>query len=331
MNRTLSQLEEGLQPRPDQLAPVAPDLSAIRRAGARRRRLRTTGVAVGVGSAVAVLGGAVALGAGALGGSTGTARDLQPLTQPLPEEPSALGRKALERVPGAERVSSFHVSVPAPDAPNEMAQVVAPEDLRRGPVALPAHAYAGVTSWGVDQWPTWLYAGVQRSELAGGDERSGYPVGSFAEGIVVDQGPAYLACVTFPDGLPHEQEQCTPGVLHRQGDAWVYDWGFGTDNLFEEGAPMEVFQDENWSTGEATALVIAGIDGTDVARAEFVTVDGEVVDGTVEAGTVVEGESLLHADVPGDLDRVIAYHADGTVIDDHPLRPCSDPVDCEVR
>jgi len=35
--------------------------------------------------------------------------------------------------------------------------------------------------------------------------------------------------------------------------------------------------------------------------------------------------------VPGELAKVIAYDADGNVIEDHPLRACDGPTDCEVR
>ena len=41
--------------------------------------------------------------------------------------------------------------------------------------------------------------------------------------------------------------------------------------------------------------------------------------------------SILWAQVPGALARVVAYDADGDVVDDHTLRACSGGVDCEVR
>jgi hypothetical protein len=35
--------------------------------------------------------------------------------------------------------------------------------------------------------------------------------------------------------------------------------------------------------------------------------------------------------VVGGLAAVIAYDANGDVVEDHKLKPCSDPVDCEAR
>jgi hypothetical protein len=40
---------------------------------------------------------------------------------------------------------------------------------------------------------------------------------------------------------------------------------------------------------------------------------------------------MMSARVPGELAKVVAYDADGEVIEDHPLAPCDDPVECEVR
>jgi len=55
------------------------------------------------------------------------------------------------------------------------------------------------------------------------------------------------------------------------------------------------------------------------------------VPGTVAYDGVSEGDSMMWADVPGDLARVVAYEGGGEVIEDHELEPCDSPVDCEVR
>jgi hypothetical protein len=94
---------------------------------------------------------------------------------------------------------------------------------------------------------------------------------------------------------------------------------------------MEVFQSPDYSTGSPTNLAIAGMDGTDVARVDFISSDGTVTQGTVLPGTLVEGDTMLFANVPGELASVIAYDADGEVVENHRLRDCDDPVDCEVR
>jgi hypothetical protein len=94
---------------------------------------------------------------------------------------------------------------------------------------------------------------------------------------------------------------------------------------------MEVFLFPDYSTGSPTHLAIAGLDGVDVARADFVSADGTVTEGTVLSGNVMEGDTMMFANVPGELVSVIAYDAEGEVVDNHPLRDCDSPVDCEVR
>ncbi len=49
------------------------------------------------------------------------------------------------------------------------------------------------------------------------------------------------------------------------------------------------------------------------------------------SGTVSSGDTIMWADVRGELARVTAYDAAGEVVENHELKPCSDPVDCEVR
>jgi hypothetical protein len=40
---------------------------------------------------------------------------------------------------------------------------------------------------------------------------------------------------------------------------------------------------------------------------------------------------MMSALVPGELAKVIAYDAEGDVIEDHPLKACDTPIECEVR
>jgi hypothetical protein len=181
--------------------------------------------------------------------------------------------------------------------------------------------------------PAWLYDATEAVEKAKGDEDTGYPVGTTdLTGVGIDLGPQYLGCVTTESAgdLP-AGKTCYPAVVTRQGDTWTYQWGMGTERFLQPGAPMEVFSTRASVDGVDGTLGIAGLDGTEVARAVFVGTDGTRVEGTVLAGTLVPGESMFFGEVPGPLARVIAYDAAGEVIEDHPLRDCKDPVDCEVR
>jgi hypothetical protein len=206
-------------------------------------------------------------------------------------------------------------------------------ELQGSAAELPWETYAGVTMWGQRAFPEWLYTGTQQAELAE-EDANGYPVGTTdLTGVYVETGPGYLGCV-----LPREEQRgeygdgCHPAVLTRLADgSWSLEYGLGTDDFLEEGAPMEVFDTMTYVTGELTTNAIAGIDGTEVARAEFVATDGTVVEGTVAAGTLVPGESMFYAEVPGELARVVAYDAAGDVIENHRLRECDTPVECEVR
>ncbi|MGI8645215.1 MAG: hypothetical protein ACR2JD_02680 [Nocardioides sp.] len=78
----------------------------------------------------------------------------------------------------------------------------------------------------------------------------------------------------------------------------------GSDDFLDEGAPMEVFSSQNFGSGRATTLWIAG---------------------------VTSGDSFMWADLPGDLAKVVAYDAAGSVIEDHALKPCDNQVECEAR
>jgi hypothetical protein len=303
-----------------------PDLTTIRRLGRRRSRVRTA--ALGGVSLLAV--GALGTGVVALHGpgddGPGVASDLgTPRTELTP-----LAARALAEIPGAVRLSPGEVSIPAPAAAPEMSSTRA--HVLGTPVRLPEHEYYGVTMWSPSHFPDWLYDGtadLEQAEKSGG----GYPVGTTdLTGVEVDLGPAYLGCVDavgrsdFPSGVA-----CAPALLTRDGDTWRYEWGMGTDDFLEPGSAMEVFTFGGHEDGQDTTIGIAGLDGTDVARAEFVSTDGARVEGTVEAGTLVPGDSMFFAEVPGELARVIAYDDAGNVVEDHQVASCSTPVECEVR
>ena len=250
----------------------------------------------------------------AIGGSGDVARDRPPIAQQsdAPRVLSDLAKRALREIPGATRVSQWQVVIPGracrptwrgrspadrivgTAGRHRRPRLPRPDDLRRG------------------TFPEWLYDGVthiEQTDLA--SEDGGHPVGSLEPGILVDYAAATLACVSpYWDGAD-ANGRCSPNLLAHVQDKWYSGWGMGTDRFLQTGAPMEVFQAPDFSTGSPTSLAIAGLDGTRVARADFISSDGTVTEGTVLAGTLVEGDTMLFANVPGELASVIAYDADG--------------------
>ncbi len=328
MNTSISDLERTLAgpTAPGQLG--TPDLDRIHRLGTRRRRSRRAGLALAAAMAVAAVTGlGYGVGTFRAGGETG--RDVPPAGQsadPAPTELSPLAKRVLREVPGATQVSAWQVVIPGPGSAPEWDEPVEADKIAAGPVPLGGHHYTGVTAFERSDFPRWLYDGVQRIEQEELGDEDGYPVGSTEMGILVEDGDAELACMGAREGGP-----CHPAYLAAIGGERTYQWGMGTDDFLKPGADMEVFLSDDYSRGTPGTIAIAGIDGTAVARADFVSTSGEVVRGTVEAGTFSPGDSIFYANVAGELARVVAYDADGHVIEDHELRSCDDPVDCEVR
>ena len=327
MTRTVHELERDL--RQSGTSVLEPDrLAEIRRRGGRRRRGRRTALAGGVLAVV------VAVGAGlAIGGSGDVARDRPPIAQQsdAPRVLSDLAKRALREIPGATKVSPWQVVIPGPDVPSDMEMEITADHIVGTPVDTGTRVYLGPTIFAKGTFPDWLYDGVEHIEQTDLASEDGHPVGSLEPGILVDYGAATLGCVSpYWDGAD-ANGPCSPTLLVHVQDKWYLRWGMGTDRFLQTGAPMEVFQAPDFSTGSPTSLAIAGLDGTRVARADFISSDGTVTEGTVLAGTLVEGDTMLFANVPGELAFVIAYDADGEVVENHRLRDCDDPVDCEVR
>jgi hypothetical protein len=299
-------------------------LATIRRQGGRRRTTRRALIAVGTAGVVAVVGLTLALGGP--GGDERTKDDSVPVADPPPHELSHLAQRALDEIPGAVQVSEWQVVLPSPDAKSDYWMGDPPDrEIVGDTVPLDAKSYQGVTMFPADAWPAWLYDGTLDYEQSQQDENGSYPVGSTGTGVLVEVGGAELACVSW------KNHGCVPAVMTRTSDGKLhFEWGMGTDEFLTAGSDMEVFLDEDYSTGAPGTLAFAGLPGTDVARVEFVTTSGQVVEGQVHTG-LVEGASMMSARVPGDLAKVVAYDADGEVIEDHPLAPCDTPVECEVR
>jgi hypothetical protein len=315
---SVAELERSLQGN-DAVGP-GPDLAAIRSRGVARRRRRALAGGTAAVAAVVVLG---MVTGGLRGYDTAHERNGEPPVSE-PHHLSALAARALAQVPGARQVSDWQVVLPAPDDHVMWPSRVNDDDVQGAPIPTGAHHYTGVTSYRQGAWPAWLYQGVAAIEEDLGDD-NGHPVGSTDMGILVDTGEAYLGCVG------HAAESCAPAYLTRSDRGWTYEWGMGTDDFLKPGSDMEVFLSDDYASGSLEKLVYAGLPGTDVARAELVTTSGERLEGHVEAGTLVAGSTMVWGRVPGDLAAVIAYDASGDVIEDHRLKACSSPVDCEVR
>jgi hypothetical protein len=243
-----------------------------------------------------------------------------------PTELSPLQQRILREIPGSTQVSDWQVALPEPSQQQQMEDKIGREfDIEGATIPTGATTYDGVTMYPRSAFPAWLYDEIVRietEELASDD--GSHPLGSTAMGIKVRSGSAELACVSV------EGQECAPVVLRRSGGELYFEWGFGTEKFLEPGTGMEVFAANGQEASDAPALAVAGMPGTDVARVEFVNTLGVVTDGQV-THDLAEGASIMWADVPGALQRVIAYDADGRVVDDHRLRDCSGGVDCEVR
>ena len=303
-------------------------LATIRQRGRRRRT--TQRALTGLGTAVLVGTVGLTLAISATGDErtnddTSVADD--PREQETPKELSPLARRALAEIPGAVQVSDWQVVLPSPDAESSYWAGGWPPGFHIVGATVPmgAENYHGVSMFPARAWPEWLYQGTLDYEQSQKLENGSYEVGSVSNGILVDVGEAELACVSLR-GAP-----CGPAVMTRTADGELhYEGGMGTEEFLTPGSDMEVFVDEDDGTEAAGTRAIAGLPGTDVARVEFVTTSGEVVEGQVST-TLVEGASMMWAQVPGNLERVVAYDANGEVIEDHPLAPCDTPVECEVR
>jgi hypothetical protein len=144
--------------------------------------------------------------------------------------------------------------------------------------------------------------------------------------VVADNGEASLGCLSWQGG------HCGVAVL--VGDektGWYYLYGLGTDNFLQPGSPMEVFLDDTYAPGVHEQSVVGGFDGTSATRVELRLVDGSTASASLDSGEVSPGDTLFWAEVPEGVARVTAYDASGAVVEDHRVRDCDDPVDCEVR
>ena len=327
--RTIEQLERDLH-RDSEERLAGPVLTDIRSRGRARRRRRFAAYAGGAAAGIVAAGLLVGLVT-----DDGTdARDRAPLaTRPTPTELSPLAKRVLREIPGAVQVSRWQVVIPGPDAAHDFGNQKVPADLiDAGPVDIGTAHYVGVTSYRPKAFPAWLYEGVQDVEQNELGDENGYPVGSTEVGIIVDAGPLDLACMRpLPDWGGDASDACSPAMLGEVDGARTYAWGMGTDDFLQSGEDLELFSTEDYGTGRERTVWVGGTDGTDVATVTLVTTDGTKVAATVASGTLVPGETMFWGTVDGDLAVAVTRDADGEVLERHELKPCSDPVDCEVR
>ena len=335
--RTIQTLERDLKRGSEDVLPSSV-LDDIRSRGRVRRRTRLSAYAGGAAAG--------ALAAGVLVGVVvddrdGDDRDRVPAAgTDRPKQLSPLAERALREIPGAVRVSAWQVLLPAPpDGIAHDGEKVPADHIEAGPIDIGARSYTGVTAFKPSAFPAWLRDGVEyieKNEL--GSEGGGYPVGSTDMGIIVDAGPQDLACMrplpqwTDDEDEPRDPEPCFPAMLGQGGNGErTYAWGMGTDDFLEEGNDLELFSTDVYSSGSPQTVWIGGTDGTAVATVTLVTTDGTRVEATVAAGTLVPGETMFWGTVTGELAVAVTRDSDGEVLERHEVKPCSDPVDCEVR
>lgn len=332
MNTQIEKLEHDLStPRSELMG--RPDLDAIRSRGRRRRTGRRT--ALGLGSLLAASVIATMAVTGLPGG--GSEPDDAQVADGSTPQMRPLAVRALEEVPGAVQVSATEVVIPGPGTPPSLAgdeDILGPERFEGETIPLGIHDYQGVTMYDHGELPQWLHQGtekVEQGELA--DPDGSYPVGSTETGVLVDAGSVELACMTPWDWNAGEQVpgRCSPALVGHVGDQRYYLWGMGTDDFLEPGSKMELFTSDNYTSGAHSIMWVGGMDGTDVARVEYVATDGTVVDGTVSSDAIVPDETMFWAEMDRPLAKVVAYDADGAVLEDHEIKSCDSGVDCEVR
>lgn len=319
--RTIEQLERDLQADRGDAVLDQDRLARIRRNGARQRRGRRTAVGAG-----ALIGAVVVVAGFALGGQGDVVREQSPASQDsqVAQAPpeirttmSDVAKRALRQIPGAQKVSAWQVVVPGPGTAAPLEESIAADRLAGETVDTGTRTYLDPSSF--DTY----------------DDTSGLPAwlrSSTDSGVLVDYGEAELACVfPRPDNGEFPEDVCRTSVITAVGDTHTMRANLGTDRFLQTGAPMEVFLLPDYSTGRPTYLAVAGLHGTEVARADFVSTDGTVTEGTVLTGSLAEHDTIMFANVPGDVASVIAYDDQGEVVENHQLLDCSGPVDCEVR
>ena len=353
--RTVVELERTL--RTAEPEPLRPDtLATIRARGRQRRRVRATAATAGVVAATVVASLGVATLDGGGGGGAGPRRghEVGVATSPSfsPTTLQPLARRVLAEIPGAVQLSSTRVTIPEPPGATSWAEgaPILKQFLASGPYDVGgAHAYQAVTMYDHGQFPAWLKSGAKAADEREGrhDDAPGSVVGSTRSGVLVDEGEQQIACLYQPlgeggtsmvDGVvvsqptePDRDKPCMVTIVRHRGDDLLGEWTVAAPDFLHDGSGVQLYRDRSSAPGDPASLWVGGVPGTDVASVDLVLADGRTVAATLAPGTMVPGGTVFWATVPGELARAVVRDADGHVIEDHPLRPCSGPVDCEVR
>jgi hypothetical protein len=283
-----------------------PDLEGIHRRG-RRRRLRTRATAGAAALAtVAVIGGVwSALGPGDDATTVRAATQDHRVTGL-----TAYERRVLAQTPGSYEVDGTVVLPDVTDPAAEGYQRLAPKRIVGTAVPLGFHGSIGP-----------MYLATNRTEEGYQDNA---PDGSQ---VVIDPGPLWLGCLTWP-----RAEDCEPAVLAKDTlGRFVFLHGFGTDDFLRPGAEMELFTDDDFADRTWRQSLIGGFHGDDTARVLVEMTDGSHAEAQLDVDAMSPGNTLFWARLPHAVAWVRAYDADGTLLAEHRLRDCTDPVDCEVR
>jgi hypothetical protein len=201
------------------------------------------------------------------------------------------------------------------------------------------------------QFPAWLEKGAKEWDDREGrqDDGPGGVIGTISSGVLVDQGEQQIACVYPPrtagttivggrevlqlvDPLEPDLDQpCLVTVVGHQGSDLVGHWTVAAPDFLADGAGVQLYRDRSSAKGDPVSLWVGGTDGTDVASVDLELADGRTVGATVASGTLVPGETVFWATVPGELVRAVTRNADGEVLEDHPVRACSGMAGCGGR
>lgn len=259
-------------------------------------------------AALAGLAAALALGAVAVVTQQVTRDDSPPDLTEAAAEPTTFAAYAdqlLASTPGSWRSGASVVVVPA-EAAGETEGTRLPAD-RVGPtVPLPAHAFELAEDW----------------RAPGSDDQ---PEPGLTGRVLSDRGPALLACTEWPDS-----RGCTVSVGHLEEGGFVYDFGVGSDRFQAPGAEMEVFLMPSYTPAGRETLVLAG-GSAPVESAVVILRDGTKVPATL---TDVVGEptgAIYFTSTAGTPVRVVAFDANGRVVEDHAIRRCRPGANCEVH
>jgi hypothetical protein len=291
---------------------LGPDLERIHRLARRRRATR--GVAAGV---VAILVVAVAGGAWFALSPGGSPTHVKVRSAGQDHQVTGLSpyeRKTLRDIPAAYAVDG---TVVLPDTPDP-----GPDLYDRVP---PGWRFVG------DPIPLGFHTMVGPGYLSSSKPQHAYQVNApKGSQVVVDAGPSWLGC----QGRKHRAAgaPCAPVVLGKTVDGtFYYLYGLGTDKFLKPGSEMELFTDDDFSDHHWSGTLIGGFHGTSTARVLVDLVNGSQVEAQFSAGELSPGNTMFWATVPSAIARVRAYDASGKLIEEHKLRSCSSPVDCEVR